>query len=241
MYSEKWLQVLQLLLPKGIVWNFIVASQREDIYKALSAELSRADDFLQAVKLESLPDTTSQLLDEWVSIYGIDENLTDQEKKDTATAYYTSIGNQALNYIQDQMDLLNLGITLVESRLYIPESPSAGLSPVVIIVVDYQSLSQAQIDNISKLMEYYKPGHVIALFQSLNPFVFATDPDGAGFGGTEPQTLQIDIGAGAVDLQIDIGAGAVDLLIDSPNSFFYGTGGGEFQSINIFTDNPEEE
>jgi uncharacterized protein YmfQ (DUF2313 family) len=168
--NNKWFTLLRDLLPEGDIFELIPDSDHEAVFKAMSIEFGRLEEFYRTVRDEAFPGKIDLLLDEWVEIYNINPDLTDAEKQATILSYYTAIGNQSLNYIQTQINKLGFGVVIIE---FLNEF-STVCGPAICGIAEcgvadpalyiQGNLTTAQFEQVKELIEYYKPAHVQAYY-----------------------------------------------------------------------------
>lgn len=174
--NKKWFAILKDNLPKGLLFELIPDSDHEAVFRAMSKELGRLDAFMISVRDESNPETIDQLLNEWVEIYNINPNLSDVDKKAAILSYYTAIGNQALNYLQTQINKLNFGAIVIEfidfsshCGIAITGVAQCGQTHTTLRVIG--TFTSDQLSQIQELIEYYKPAHVEVIYDSTFTFI----------------------------------------------------------------------
>ena len=82
--------ILSELKPKGKIWTYIFGSNYQKFVSAISKEFDRLHEYIANVRKQAIPANATDMLPEWVNIYGINQLLDDNKKRSLAKVYYSS-------------------------------------------------------------------------------------------------------------------------------------------------------
>jgi uncharacterized protein YmfQ (DUF2313 family) len=114
--TTDYLRLLQSLLPKGKIWNREEGSTLTQYLTALADEFSRLDGRTVDLLLERNVSTTSELVTEHETDFGItdDGSSTLSERQDLLLSRLLAIGQQDVNYFIEIAAAINYLITIDE-------------------------------------------------------------------------------------------------------------------------------
>lgn len=121
--AEDYRAHLQALLPTGQAWPRDVDSVLARLLHALAGELARVDDRAADLAREADPRAAFELLVEWESAFGLPDDCTSADARDTLaerrTALeerVTAIGGVTPQYLIDLAAALGFAVTITEIR-----------------------------------------------------------------------------------------------------------------------------
>lgn len=182
--------VFKRLLPNGKPWLVPFNGDFDKFITAMSKEAERSEEFFNGVLNESIPNTASQLVDEWTDIYGINPDLPEETRKNLALSYYTSTGNQSESYIEEQLLKTGFLVDLIEqthgnSECGVAECGVAECGGWGVIVIVEATVTVQEEVELRRLVEYYKPLHITVVYNISRPvgFIGGGLPFGLAYDG----------------------------------------------------------
>lgn len=202
-------KTLRRLLPDGQA--FKGGANLDAVIEALGLSLDRAHDFLGGVQAEAIPETAEQTIDEWLVALGLSvpEGTSLGDKRNIASATYSAIGGQSLDYINEK-------IRTVFPNIYIDETETteAGTAAFTLYyyVRGYVPMAR-DFQRLFAMIMRIAPLHLVPVYQARS--VYDSDVGRCGIGSvgrmvvgrkttsyTETQGELARCGQGRVGMQI---------------------------------------
>jgi len=120
--AEHYLELLQALLPTGLIWTREPDADLTNLLMALADEFARVDHRGDDLVEESAPRTAVEILDEWEAILDLPDTCTQppesiQERQFTAWIKMTTLGDGAPGYIIDFLEQFDISpVQIIERK-----------------------------------------------------------------------------------------------------------------------------
>lgn len=195
--ASEYLKLLQSLLPKGSLWNRTEDSVLTQTLQAEADELARIEDRAEVLFSERDTRYTTELLQEFEVEYGLPDECSEagatiSERRSDVRARFLAVGQQYKQYFIDLAAALGYEVEIDEHSPFWAGIGHAGMGigPQANIfywtvryfyqgnVIYFEAGSSAAGDQLAKrvvleslqcLINRYKPGHTVVLFEETGP------------------------------------------------------------------------
>lgn len=135
MDAEAYIQQLKALLPSGQAWSAERGSAMHAVLQIIASSLARAHGRAESLVRESIPSTTSEMLEDWERAAGLPDNCsiladTRPERVAALVAKITRRGGQSKQFFIELAQSLGYSITIKEHKPFMCGISRCGTDPL---------------------------------------------------------------------------------------------------------------